>query len=117
MSEAFCILLKAYNISVGTALRIPCSAGLFHQLALKCLILAVFNGRGLFIVLPLFKFTDNTFLFDHALKTLDCLFKVFGIFNYNVSHAVITSFRSLTVDIAKYAILCHITQISVKSYR
>ena len=61
-------------------------AGLFHEFAAKSLVLPVKDGGGLFVVLPLFPFADNSLFFDHALEALDCFFEVFGVVNNDVCH-------------------------------
>lgn len=65
-------------------------AHLFHLLAGKSFLLPVKDGRGLFKVLPLFPFADDAFFFNHALKTLDRLFKRLIVVNFYECHILIT---------------------------
>ena len=46
-------------------------ADLLHLLAGQSLILSVKDCRGLFIILTLFPFADDTFFLDHSLESLD----------------------------------------------
>jgi hypothetical protein len=61
---------------------------LLHLLASKRFLLPVEDGGGLFEVLPLFPFADDTFFLNHALKTLDRLFKRFIVVYSYVCHSV-----------------------------
>jgi len=63
---------------------------LLHLLASKRFLLPVEDGGGLFEVLPLFPFADDTFFLNHALKTLDRLFKRFIVVYFYECHILIT---------------------------
>lgn len=67
-------------------------SGLFHQLALKSLILTVKNCRRLFIIFAFFELAYYAFFFNHSLKAFNRFFKILRIFHNNSCHLYFTSF-------------------------
>lgn len=61
---------------------------LLHKFASQSLVLAVKDGRRLFVVLALLVFADDSFLFNHSLETFDCLFQVLIVVNIDCCHVV-----------------------------
>jgi hypothetical protein len=64
----------------------PALSGFFHQFTGNGFLFPVEDGRGFFIVFPLFEFPDNAFLFHHAFETFDGLLQHFVVVNDNMSH-------------------------------
>ena len=74
---------KPINLIIRTALSV-----LFHQLAGNSLFFPVKDGRRLFIVLPLFEFTNDALFFYHPLKAFDGFLKQFVVINDNMRQKI-----------------------------
>lgn len=64
-----------------------------HQLALNGFFLPVEDSGRFFIIFPLFIFPNDTFFFNHPLKSFDCLFKYLVVVYNNMGHCISPPFR------------------------